>query len=86
MRLADIYCQPNLKAEPFGIAIAEAMRAGLPCVISGRRRRCRTARRIVRRVTAPGDADAVAAALQRLAADPTLSGEWVAAAVGARHG
>ena len=35
MRLADIYCQPNLKGEPFGIAIAEAMRSSLPCVVSG---------------------------------------------------
>ena len=32
--LADIYCQPNLAPEPFGIAIAEAMRSGLPCVVS----------------------------------------------------
>ena len=36
MRLADIYCQPNLKGEPFGIAIAEAMLASLPCVFPPR--------------------------------------------------
>ena len=35
MRLADIYCQPNLKGEPFGMAIAEAMRSSLPSVVSG---------------------------------------------------
>ena len=29
---ADIYCQPNLGAEPFGIAFVEAMYAGLPVV------------------------------------------------------
>ncbi|MBV8055274.1 MAG: glycosyltransferase family 4 protein [Deltaproteobacteria bacterium] len=29
---ADIYCQPNLSAEPFGIAFIEAMHAGLPVV------------------------------------------------------
>jgi len=29
---ADIYCQPNLGAEPFGIAFIEAMHAGLPVV------------------------------------------------------
>jgi glycosyltransferase involved in cell wall biosynthesis len=29
---ADIYCQPNLRPEPFGIAFIEAMHAGLPVV------------------------------------------------------
>jgi glycosyltransferase involved in cell wall biosynthesis len=29
---ADIYCQPNLGAEPFGIVFVEAMQAGLPAV------------------------------------------------------
>jgi glycosyltransferase involved in cell wall biosynthesis len=29
---ADIFCQPNLGAEPFGIAFVEAMHAGLPVV------------------------------------------------------
>lgn len=29
---ADIYCQPNTGAEPFGIAVVEALHAGLPVV------------------------------------------------------
>jgi glycosyltransferase involved in cell wall biosynthesis len=29
---ADIYCQPNISREPFGIALVEAMSAGLPIV------------------------------------------------------
>ncbi len=29
---ADIYCQPNSSAEPFGIALVEALAAGLPVV------------------------------------------------------
>jgi glycosyltransferase involved in cell wall biosynthesis len=32
MGAADIYCQPNIEAEPFGIAFIEAMNAGLPVV------------------------------------------------------
>jgi len=32
LRGADIFCQPNLGAEPFGVAIIEALYAGLPVV------------------------------------------------------
>ena len=31
---ADIYCQPNLEPEPFGLSLVEAMYAGLPVVTS----------------------------------------------------
>jgi glycosyltransferase involved in cell wall biosynthesis len=32
MAAADIYCQPNTRPEPFGVAIVEALYAGLPVV------------------------------------------------------
>lgn len=32
LRAADIHCQPNVGAEPFGIAFVEALQAGLPIV------------------------------------------------------
>jgi glycosyltransferase involved in cell wall biosynthesis len=32
LHAADIYCQPNIKREPFGIALVEAMSCGLPVV------------------------------------------------------
>jgi glycosyltransferase involved in cell wall biosynthesis len=32
MAAADIYCQPNTAPEPFGLAFAEALSAGLPVV------------------------------------------------------
>jgi len=32
LRAADIHCQPNMGAEPFGIAFVEALQAGLPVV------------------------------------------------------
>jgi glycosyltransferase involved in cell wall biosynthesis len=34
MQAADIYCQPNTSAEPFGIAFVEALFEGLPVVTS----------------------------------------------------
>jgi glycosyltransferase involved in cell wall biosynthesis len=70
MRLADVYCQPNLRGEPFGIAIAEAMRAGLPCVVSAPGGASELLDDSCAIVTTPGDAEAIADALGRLAADP----------------
>jgi glycosyltransferase involved in cell wall biosynthesis/2-polyprenyl-3-methyl-5-hydroxy-6-metoxy-1,4-benzoquinol methylase len=32
MRAADVYCQPNIRPEPFGVAFVEALAAGLPVV------------------------------------------------------
>lgn len=70
MQLADVYCQPNLKGEPFGIAIAEAMRAGLPCVVSAGGGAAELLDEACGVIVAPGDADAIAKALEQLAADP----------------
>ena len=69
MALADVYCQPNTAPEPFGLSIAEAMSAGLPCVVS----RAGGASELVTdecgMLTTPGDAGGVANALQTLIAD-----------------
>lgn len=72
MRAADIYSQPNLKGEPFGIAIAEAMRAALPCVVSAGGGAAELLDESCGVVVAPGDAQGLADALQRLASDPAL--------------
>jgi glycosyltransferase involved in cell wall biosynthesis len=72
MRLADVYCQPNLKGEPFGIAIAEAMRASLPCVVSAPGGASELLDESCAIVTAPGDAAAIAEALHVLAGDASL--------------
>ena len=70
MGMADVYCQPNSAPEPFGLAIAEAMSAGLPCVVS----RSGGAMELVNDecgiLTPTGDPVAVADALQTLCADP----------------
>jgi glycosyltransferase involved in cell wall biosynthesis len=80
MQLADVYCQPNLRGEPFGIAIAEAMRAGLPCVVSAPGGAAELLDDTCGIVTAPGDAAAVASALDDLARDRALRKSMGAAA------
>ena len=69
MSAADVYCQPNTAPEPFGLAIAEAMHAKLPCVVS----RAGGAIELVNErcgcLAEPGDAHSVAAAIARLADD-----------------
>jgi glycosyltransferase involved in cell wall biosynthesis len=72
MALADIYCQPNSSPEPFGIAIAEAMRSGLPCVVSNTGGSAELADVDSAFLTTPGDPFDVAAAIARLAADADL--------------
>lgn len=72
MRMADIYCQPNLRGEPFGIAIAEAMTAGLPCVVSAPGGAAEILDTTCGVITPPGDAGAVAQALQALAGSASL--------------
>jgi glycosyltransferase involved in cell wall biosynthesis len=72
MRAADVYCQPNLRGEPFGVAIAEAMLAGLPCVVSAGGGAAELLDDRCALVTRAGDAAGLARALESLAADPAL--------------
>jgi glycosyltransferase involved in cell wall biosynthesis len=69
---ADIFCQPNIGPEPFGIVFIEALAAGLPVVST----RMGGAMEIVTgdcgRLTPPGDAEALAADLRRLIQDVAL--------------
>jgi glycosyltransferase involved in cell wall biosynthesis len=66
---ADVHCQANAAPEPFGIAYVEALAAGLPVVAS----RSGGAMEIVDDscgvLVPPGDARALAAALERLIVD-----------------
>ena len=70
MQLADIYCQPNVAAESFGIAIAEAMHASRPCIVSDVGGPAELIDESCGIITAPGDARGVAAAIAALAGDP----------------
>jgi glycosyltransferase involved in cell wall biosynthesis len=69
---ADIYCQPNLGPEPFGIAFIEALQARLPVVTTG----LGGAREIVDDscgILVPrDDAKALAGCLRKLIQDPNL--------------
>jgi glycosyltransferase involved in cell wall biosynthesis len=69
---ADVYCQPNTGPDSFGITFVEALYAGLPVVTS----RLGGAAEIVDEscgfLLPPGDANALAAALQVLIQEPGL--------------
>lgn len=69
LQAADVYCQPNLEPEPFGVVLVEALHAGLPVVTSA----CGGAREIVDEtcgvLVRPGDTHGVAAALGQLIVD-----------------
>ena len=72
MQAADIYCQPNVRPETFGISLVEALYAGTPVVTSS----IGAAPEIIDNrcgiLTRAEDASSVAAALQRLVAETSL--------------
>jgi glycosyltransferase involved in cell wall biosynthesis len=69
---ADIYCQPNIGAEPFGIVFIEALAAGLPAVASAIGGPTDIITDACGRLVPPGDAAALSATLRALVEDPGL--------------
>ncbi|MEN9799554.1 MAG: hypothetical protein RL653_3251 [Pseudomonadota bacterium] len=65
---ADLHCQPNLSPEPFGLAFAEAMAAGLPVVTTHAGAAAGVVDESCARVVSPGPAQ-VGAALAALLVD-----------------
>jgi glycosyltransferase involved in cell wall biosynthesis len=63
---ADIFCQPNLLPEPFGISLVEAMTAGLPVVTSAMGGALEIVNETCGRLVPSGDCDALARELSRL--------------------
>ena len=63
---ADIFSQPNLGAEPFGIVFIEALAAGLPVVTTAMGGPQEIIDESVGLVAPPGNAELVAASLERL--------------------
>jgi len=69
---ADIFSQPNLGAEPFGIVFIEALAAGLPVVTTAMGGPQEIIDESCGIVAPPKDAEKVAAALRRLIDSPDL--------------
>ena len=69
LNLSDIFCQPNLAPEPFGVSMVEAMAAGLPVVTSAAGGALEIVNESCGVLVPVGDAKALAAALERLIQD-----------------
>ena len=69
---ADIHCQPNVGAEPFGIAFVEALASGLPVVATAAGGALDIVDDSCGRLVPPGDPSALATALSRLVDDAAL--------------
>jgi glycosyltransferase involved in cell wall biosynthesis len=72
LQAADIYCQPSLLPESFGISLVEAEAAGLPIVTSAVGGALEIVDESCGVLIAPGDIQALAAALRRLLSDVGL--------------
>jgi glycosyltransferase involved in cell wall biosynthesis len=76
---SDVYCQPNIGAEPFGITFIEALYAGLPVVGTPLGGPSEIITDEVGTLTPPGDAEALAGVLRGLIDDPSRRGRLGAA-------
>jgi glycosyltransferase involved in cell wall biosynthesis len=66
LNAADIYCQPNLDPEPFGLSLVEALHARRPVIATNVGGPKEIIDESCGFLVPPGDADAVAAALRLL--------------------
>ena len=77
---ADVHCQANLKPEPFGIALVEALAAGLPVVTTALGGAVEIVDDTCGMLVPPGDVPALAAALERLIVDESFRARLAAGA------
>lgn len=70
MAAADVFCQPNLTPEPFGIVFVEALYAGLPVVSVRHGGVVGIVNRSCGVLVEPGSVDELSAALERLVTQP----------------
>lgn len=69
---ADVYCQPNLEPEPFGVSLVEALWAGRPVVASAAGGPLEIVDDSCGRLVPPGDVASLAGALRSLLDDAAL--------------
>lgn len=69
---ADIFCQPNLEPEPFGIVFIEALWAGCPVVSTAIGGATEIVTDACGLLTSPGNPEELAAALRRLIESPDV--------------
>jgi glycosyltransferase involved in cell wall biosynthesis len=72
LRAADIYCQPNTGPEPFGIALVEALWAGLPVITTALGGPVDIVDESCGIAVPPGDVTALADAIRRLCTNSAL--------------
>lgn len=77
---ADLYCQPNLAPEPFGMVFVEALAAALPVVTSASGGALEIVDDTCGRLVAPDDRAALASTLRTLIEDRALRARLSAAA------
>jgi glycosyltransferase involved in cell wall biosynthesis len=83
---ADVHCQANLRPEPFGIALVEALAVGLPVVTVAMGGAVEIVDESCGMLASPRDPHALASALRRLVCDSVLRARLSAAAAArARH-
>jgi glycosyltransferase involved in cell wall biosynthesis len=70
MSAADIYCQPNIGPEGFGITLVEALHAGLPVITSALGPATEIIDESCGILVPPGDTSALSVALRKLIDDP----------------
>lgn len=77
---ADLYCQPNLEPEPFGVSFVEALAAGLPVVSVAQGGVCEIVDDTCGRLVTPRSVEALAEALRLLMTDAARRAALAAAA------
>lgn len=85
MCLADVYCQPNERPEPFGIAFIEALGRGLPVVTSAFGGAIEIVDETCGRLVTPGNSQELAAVLASLIRDGDLRRKLASAGPARAH-